>query len=60
MLATMMHQPLLVSAVLEHANRFHGEQEIVSRTIEGEIFRYSYRGLSKRSKQLANSIQALQ
>ena len=34
--------PLLVYRVLDHAARWHGEQEIVSRSIEGPIQRHCY------------------
>ena len=33
----MMQQPLLISSLLVHAERHHGEQEIVSRRVEGDI-----------------------
>ena len=31
----MMDMPLLVSSLIEHADRNHGDVEIVSRTVEG-------------------------
>ena len=40
MLGQMMHLPLNVSSLLVHAERFHGDSEIVSRTVEGPIHRY--------------------
>jgi fatty-acyl-CoA synthase len=33
----MMQQPLLISTLLTHAERHHGEQEIVSRRVEGDF-----------------------
>jgi 3-(methylthio)propionyl---CoA ligase len=38
----MQNQPLLLSSLLKHADRFHAGTEIVSRTVEGSIHRYSY------------------
>jgi fatty-acyl-CoA synthase len=35
MLGLMMNRPLLISSILRHADRCHGDAEIVSRTIEG-------------------------
>ena len=35
----MMDQPLLISTLLTHAERHHGEQEIVSRRVEGDVHR---------------------
>ncbi len=39
MLGLMQDHPLLVSSLLVHADRHHGDTEIVSRTIEGPIHR---------------------
>ncbi|HEX3382723.1 MAG TPA: 3-(methylthio)propionyl-CoA ligase [Paraburkholderia sp.] len=55
----MMQQPLLVSALLTHAERHHGEQEIVSRRVEGDIHRYSYRQLAQRARRMANALSTL-
>ena len=33
----MMDMPLLVSSLIAHADRSHGDAEIVSRTVEGAI-----------------------
>jgi fatty-acyl-CoA synthase len=54
----MMQQPLLVSSLLTHAERHHGDQEIVSRRVEGDVHRYTYRDLSARSRRLANALAA--
>jgi 3-(methylthio)propionyl---CoA ligase len=37
----MMNTPLAISSLIRHADRFHGDTEIVSRTIEGPIHRYT-------------------
>ena len=58
MMGAMMHQPLLVSSLLRHAERHHGAQEIVSRRVEGDLHRYTYRDLGQRSRQLANALAA--
>src|SRR5258706_13562993 len=55
----MMDMPLLVSSLIEHADRSHGDTEIVSRTVEGPIHRYTYTGAHKRSKQLAQALTRL-
>jgi len=54
----MMQQPLLVSMLLRHAERHHAAQEIVSRRVEGDLHRYSYRELGQRARQLANALAA--
>ena len=55
----MMQTPLLISSLLEHADRHHGDTEIVSRTVEGGLHRTTYRELHRRTRQLANALAAL-
>ena len=55
----MMDMPLLVSSLIEHADRNHGDVEIVSRTVEGPIHRYTYSRAHKRAKQLAQALARL-
>lgn len=59
MLGSMMQQPLLISSLLVHAERHHGEQEIVSRRVEGDIHRYTFRDMAKRSRRAANALTLL-
>jgi acyl-CoA synthetase (AMP-forming)/AMP-acid ligase II len=55
----MMQQPLLISSLLEHAERHHAEQEIVSRRVEGDIHRMTYRDLAERARRVANVLGTL-
>ena len=55
----MMQQPLLISSLLVHAERHHADQEIVSRRVEGDIHRCTYRELASRSRRMAKAIAAL-
>lgn len=59
MLGQMMSQPLLISSLLVHAERHHGAREVVSRRVEGDIHRYTYRDLAKRARQMANALARL-
>ena len=59
MLGLMQGRPLLISMLIEHAAKFHPEAEIVSRTSEGPIHRSNYADISRRSKQLANALSAM-
>jgi acyl-CoA synthetase (AMP-forming)/AMP-acid ligase II len=54
----MQDWPLLSSKILGHAARWHGEAEIVSRTVEGPIHRQDYRALERRSRALASAVQS--
>jgi acyl-CoA synthetase (AMP-forming)/AMP-acid ligase II len=49
----MQDKPLLISSLLEHAERFHPEAEIISRTVEGPVHRTNWRQLGERSRRLA-------
>jgi fatty-acyl-CoA synthase len=55
----MMDMPLLVSSLIEHADRNHGDVEIVSRTIEGPIHRTTYSQAHARAKRLAQALSRL-
>ncbi|MCC8394740.1 long-chain-fatty-acid--CoA ligase [Paraburkholderia sp. MMS20-SJTR3] len=55
----MMQQPLVVASLLTHAERHHGEQLIVSRRVEGDVHRYTYRQLAKRARRMANALATL-
>ena len=55
----MQERPLLISSLIEHADRCHPGAEIVSRTVEGPIHRCTYRDIHRRSKQVANALTAL-
>ncbi len=52
----MMDQPLLISSLLDHAEKNHGDTEIVSRSLEGPIHRYTWADAARRSRQLANAL----
>jgi acyl-CoA synthetase (AMP-forming)/AMP-acid ligase II len=59
MLGLMQNQPLLISSLIEFADRHHGDGEVVSRRVEGDIHRYNWAGVAKRSRQVANALDAL-
>lgn len=51
--------PLLISSLIDYAAEWHGQVEVVTRTVEGPIHRTNYATLRRRSKQLANALVAL-
>jgi len=59
MLGLMMDRPLLISSLLEHAAEVFASVEIVTRTVEGPIHRYTWREARQRSAQLAQALQSL-
>ncbi|HTS55727.1 MAG TPA: 3-(methylthio)propionyl-CoA ligase [Burkholderiales bacterium] len=52
----MMNAPLLISSLIRHAERYHGDTEIVSRLVEGGLHRYNYAEAHRRARQLANAL----
>jgi acyl-CoA synthetase (AMP-forming)/AMP-acid ligase II len=59
MFGSMQQHPLLISSLLIHAERHHGSQEVVSRRLEGDIHRTSYRALAARARRMAKAMAAL-
>src|SRR5207249_1479402 len=55
----MMDRPLLVSGLLQHADRHHADAEIVSKTVDGSVHRYTYRDAHARARRLAGALQRL-
>ena len=59
MLGLMQDQPLLISMLIEFAARHHHDTEIVSRRVEGDIHRTTYRQVAARSRQVAHALDRL-
>jgi 3-(methylthio)propionyl---CoA ligase len=59
MLGLMQNQPLLISSLIDFAERHHGDAEIVSRRVEGDIHRYTWRGVATRARQVANALDGM-
>ena len=59
MLGLMQSQPLLISGLIEFAERHHGDAEIVSRRVEGDIHRYTYKDSAQRARQVAGALDGL-
>ncbi|GAB4218269.1 MAG: 3-(methylthio)propionyl-CoA ligase [Rhodoferax sp.] len=59
MLGLMQNQPLSIAALIEFAARHHGDAEIVSRRVEGDLHRSTWRETAVRARQLARALDAL-
>jgi len=55
----MMQKQLLISSLIVHADRHHGDTEIVSRRVEGDIHRYTFRDCHRRARQMASALGRL-
>ena len=56
MLGLMQDYPLLVQTILDHAALNHAEREMITRSIEGPIRRYTYHDLRARSLRVAKAL----
>ena len=56
MLGLMQDQPLLISSLIEFVERHHGDAEIVSRRVEGDLHRTTWGRIAARSRQVANAL----
>ena len=59
MLGLMQSQQLLISSLIEFAERHHGAAEVVSRRVEGDIHRYTYKDVAQRARKVANALDKL-
>ena len=55
----MMQKQLLISSLIVHADRHHGDTEIVSRRVEGDLHRYTFRDCHRRARQMASALTSL-
>ena len=59
MLGLMQQRPLLLSGLIEYAERFHGGREIVSRSADGAVHRTTYTEVGNRARRLARALERL-
>ncbi len=59
MLGLMQNQPLLISGLIDFADKHHGDAEVVSRRVEGDIHRYTWSDVARRARQVANGLDGL-
>ena len=59
MLGLMQDWPLLVHKIIDHAALYHGNREVVSRSVEGPIVRTNYRDVARRSRKVAHALDRL-
>ncbi len=55
----MQSQNLLISSIIDFAERHHRSGEIVSRRVEGDIHRSNYKQIAQRARQVANALDGL-
>ncbi len=55
----MMQMPLMISSLLVHAARHSADTEIVSKRVEGDTHRYTYKDAERRARQAAQAFARL-
>ncbi|KAK9809441.1 hypothetical protein WJX73_007789 [Symbiochloris irregularis] len=56
---TMQDFPLMVTSILDFAERWHGEQEVISREVDGETTVSNYRELARSARLTSLALRAL-
>ena len=59
MLGLMQKHQLMISSLIEFAERHHSEGEVVSRRVEGDIHRCTYKDIALRSRKVANALNKM-
>ena len=59
MMGLQMDVPLLISRFMEHTARYNGETEIIARSIEGDVFRYTYAEAHTRMLRMSQALARL-
>ncbi len=59
MLGQMMTQPLLISSLIEHAERYHGQTEIISVETDGTVTETNWSGIAQNARRMASALEKL-
>ncbi len=59
MLGLMQNWPLTVDKILDHAKAWHGDREVVTRSVEGPIVRSTWTEIHGRAKRLSNALKGM-
>lgn len=59
LMGRMMQMPLTISSLITHAARHHGDTEIVSKRVEGDLHRTTWAATELRARKLAQALAKL-
>ncbi len=59
MLGQMMTQPLLISSLIDHAERYHGQTEIVSVETDGTVTQTNWSEVARNARRLGSALTKL-
>ncbi len=57
MLGLMQDWPLTVDKIIDHAKNWHGDREVVTRSVEGPIVRTTYAAIHERARRVSNALK---
>jgi fatty-acyl-CoA synthase len=60
MFGLMQQHGLLISGLIEYAARYHGDTEVVSRRVEGDVHRSDWSTVERRARRVARVLDALE
>jgi fatty-acyl-CoA synthase len=55
----MQHGALTLDKIIDHAAKWHGDREVVTRSVEGAIVRTTYAQIHDRAKRVSNALLAM-
>jgi acyl-CoA synthetase (AMP-forming)/AMP-acid ligase II len=58
-LGAMQRWPLTVDKILDHAKTWHGDREVVARSVEGPVVRTTYAEIHRRARRLSGALASL-
>ena len=59
MFGLMQDWPLLVHKIIDHAALYHGDREVVTRSVEGPIHRTNYREIRRRAARVSSALEKI-
>ena len=59
MIGKMMHKPLTISSLIEHAGRYHGDTTVTSVETSGEVVHSSWGEIAQNARSLAAALERL-
>lgn len=59
LMGQMMQMPLSISSLITHAARHHGDTEIISKRVEGDLHRYTWIDAELRARKMAQAFARL-
>lgn len=54
----MQHWPLTVDKILDHARHWHGNREVVTRSVEGPMVTTTYAEIHERARRVSNALKS--